>query len=60
MAMPIQPTPILRGDDAIQFFKMVERDLKTPAKYVKTPKIENARKLVKEYKGYGKYDRLDS
>lgn len=49
MAMQIAPTPILKGEDARQFLEKIENDLNRPAKYTPTPKIEAARKLVKEY-----------
>jgi hypothetical protein len=49
MAMKIAPTPILKGEDALRFVKKIEEDLQRPAKYTQTPKIENARMLVKEY-----------
>ncbi len=49
MALPIAPTPLLRGKDAERFVRTVARDLKHPASYVPTPKLEEARKLVRQY-----------
>ena len=45
---PIKPTPILRGKHARRFWRMVERDLKTPLGLVPTPKLEEARRLIVE------------
>jgi hypothetical protein len=49
MALPITPTPVLEGEDAENFIRRLHEDLKTPATLVPTPKIEQARKLVREY-----------
>lgn len=49
MALPIQPTPILRGKAARAFEKMINQGLETPAYLKDTPKIEQARKSVKKY-----------
>jgi len=49
MARPIQPTPILRGKEAKKFEIKIEQDLQIPAYLKATPKIEQARKSVKEY-----------
>lgn len=49
MALPISPTPLLDSEQAKVFFQKVWEDLKRPATYKSTPKLENARKLVQEY-----------
>ena len=49
MAIAIAPTPILKNEDAVNFTKKIEEDLKKPATLVPTPKIETARKLINEY-----------
>lgn len=47
--MEIAPTPVLRGEYALEFERKIEQGLKKPAKLIPTPKIENARKLVIAY-----------
>lgn len=49
MAMPIAPTPVLKGKEVIDFQKRLDADLKRPAKLVETPKLEQARELVKQH-----------
>jgi len=49
MALPIGDTPILGKKEAIRFSKQIKEGLKRPSKLIPTPKIENARKIVKEY-----------
>ncbi len=49
MAMKVAPTPVLKGQDARRFIEKIEHDLNRPAEYTPTPKIEAARKMVKEY-----------
>ena len=49
MALPIASTPILEGEDAINFLNIIEKDLKTPAKLTPTPKLEEAKKLIRKY-----------
>jgi hypothetical protein len=49
MALPIAPTPILRGKDAERFDARVREDLERPTSAVATPKLENAKLLVREY-----------
>jgi glutamate formiminotransferase len=49
MALPIQPTPILKGKIAKEFEKRIQHDLQIPAYLKPTPKIEEARKAVKQY-----------
>lgn len=49
MALPIAPTPVLCGSDAVDFFKTVCNDLKKPVGPVPTPKLEQARALIMKY-----------
>ena len=49
MALPIQPTPILKGKAAEKFEKKIQHDLQVPVCLKATPKIENARKIVKQH-----------
>jgi hypothetical protein len=49
MALPIEPTPVLRGRDAKKFENKIKEDLKHPVHLKPTPKLEEARTLVKEY-----------
>lgn len=49
MALPIAPTPILTGQDADEFDKKMEHGLKNPVYPVPTPKLNNAKRLIKEY-----------
>ena len=49
MAMPIAPTPILKGRTARKFDKIIEEGLKSPVGIISTPHLEKARLLVKEY-----------
>jgi hypothetical protein len=49
MALPIAPTPVLRGKDAERFDARVMEDLKNPTYAIATPKLENAKLLVREY-----------
>ena len=48
MALPIGATPELKGKDAEDFLLKLDEDLKNPVGLVLTPKIEDARKLIKE------------
>ncbi len=49
MAMPIAPTPVLQGKEAVDFQKRLDDDLKRPVELKKTPKLEKARELIKRY-----------
>ena len=49
MLPPISATPILRGKDAEKFLAMVCEDSKIPAGPVPTPKLEQAKKFIREY-----------
>lgn len=54
MALPISPTPVLRGRDAKRFDEKIIVDLKTKMPLIATPKLEEARKLAIEYANKGK------
>ncbi len=47
MALPIAPTPVLKGKEAADFLAKVERDLKNPVGYVPTPRLAKAREIIK-------------
>jgi hypothetical protein len=49
MALPIAPTPILRGKDARDFEKKIKSDLQKPTALVPTPKLDAARALIQQY-----------
>jgi hypothetical protein len=49
MALPIAATPVLKGKAAADFLRTIEDDLKTPAKMIPTPKLGQARELIKKY-----------
>ena len=49
MAMPIAPTPILKGKEAVDFQKRLDADLNRPAIIVETPRLEKARELIRKY-----------
>ena len=49
MALPVAATPILKGKDASNFLHKIENDLKKPLKYTSTPKLDQAKKLVRKY-----------
>jgi len=53
MAIPIAATPVLKGKDANAFLNDVEQKLKKPAKYVSTPKLEQAKELIRKYAARG-------
>ena len=48
MATPITPTPVLEGKEAADFLRMLlrDQDVKIPLK--KLPRIEEARKQIRE------------
>jgi len=54
MALPISPTPVLRGKDAREFEKKICEGLKRPSYLTATPKLDEARKLAREYANKGK------
>jgi hypothetical protein len=49
MARPIEPTPVLRGNEARDFEKRLKQNLEVPSYLQPTPKLEDARRLVKEH-----------
>ena len=49
MAMPIAPTPVLQGKEAVEFQKRLDADLNRPARLKETPKLKEARNLIKQY-----------
>ncbi len=49
MALPIAPTPVLEGEDAIRFMKHIEWGLKNPVGPVPTPKLKNGIKKIKAH-----------
>ena len=49
MALPIAATPVLEGKDAKQFLDTIKNDLETPVALTATPKLEQARELIRDY-----------
>jgi len=49
MALPIAPTPILRGREAKKFDEKLANDLKNPTTLKPTPMLEEARRIVRSY-----------
>jgi hypothetical protein len=49
MARPITPTPKLDVKSSRKFLRDVEKNLTKPARLVPTPKLSEAKKLVKQY-----------
>lgn len=49
MALPIAPTPILRGKDVDRFNKMVADGLKKGDTLPPLPNLDNAARKIKEY-----------
>ena len=49
MALPITPTPVLRGKDAREFDRRIKEGLNKPTTLIATPNLEGARKLAIEY-----------
>lgn len=49
MALPIAPTPELRGKDAENFLKRVQDQENTPVSLVPTPKLKLAKKKVNHF-----------
>lgn len=48
MALPIRPTPILEGEEVIDFWRKVEQGLKEPSTYVPTPNLWKVVELIKK------------
>lgn len=46
MALPIKPTPILRGREATQFQKKVKEKLGKPVKRAPRPNMEKAKRIA--------------
>ncbi|WP_321419329.1 hypothetical protein [uncultured Desulfobacter sp.] len=49
MAIPIAPTPVLKGKEVVDFQKRLDADLKRPAKFIETPKLGKGKELLKQY-----------
>ncbi|NOX25697.1 MAG: hypothetical protein GXP59_06220 [Deltaproteobacteria bacterium] len=49
MALPIAATPVLKGREASDFLRQIEKDLQKPLTYTPTPKLGQAKKLIKKY-----------
>ncbi len=47
MALPIAPTPVLEGEDAIRFMEHIEWGLKNPVGPVPTPKKNDLLKKIR-------------
>ncbi len=50
MALPIAPTPVLEGEDAIRFMEHIEWGLKNPVGPVPTPKKNNLLRKIRKNK----------
>ena len=49
MALQVAPTPVLKGKDVERFDKLVKEGLKKRTKLVPTPKLDEARRKIREY-----------
>ena len=49
MALPIAPTPILRGKDVDKFNKIIEEGLKNKKPLPPLPDLSKARRKIREY-----------
>lgn len=49
MALPVKPTPYLKGREAKNFEKRLEEDLKKPARLIDTPRLQQAKQKLEEY-----------
>ncbi|AII58752.1 hypothetical protein X792_05140 [Dehalococcoides mccartyi CG1] len=49
MALPISPTPVLRGKEAASFLTRMHENENKPVSIIPTPKLDQVAKLVKEY-----------
>jgi hypothetical protein len=54
MALPIAPTPILWGREAKKFEQRLADDLNNPTTLKPTPKLEEARRIVRSHVDDGK------
>ena len=48
MALPIKPTPTLKGDRVIDFYKEIEKNSNAPKKELVKPDSSKITKLLKE------------
>ncbi len=46
MALPIKPTPVLRGDEAKDFERRVDEGRKVPLRTTCAPSLDRAKKAV--------------
>ncbi len=53
MALPIAATPDLKGREASDFLRRIEKDLQKPLTYTPTPKLGQAKELIKKYVAKG-------
>jgi hypothetical protein len=49
MALPVTPTPILKGKQATRFINMISRDAQRPSYPIPTPKLGEAQQLIQRY-----------
>lgn len=49
MTLPIAATPVLTGQDAVNFFRTIAKDSEKPSRLIPTPKLEEARRLIREH-----------
>ena len=49
MAKPIEPTPVLKGEQAVQFLVSVYANENKPVRLTPTPKLDKAYELAKKY-----------
>jgi hypothetical protein len=47
MALPITPTPILEGKEAVDFLYKIEKGLENPLTYIPTPNLWKVKGLIK-------------
>jgi hypothetical protein len=48
MALPIGETPTLDEKEVKEFFEIIAKDLKVPAKAIATPRLDQALKKIRE------------
>ena len=49
MALPIAATPVLTGREAAKFIATLHRDAQKPVGLTPTPKLDEARELIKKH-----------
>jgi hypothetical protein len=54
MARPITATPKLNSEESKAFLKRMKKDVKVPLRLLPTPKLEEARDLIREHAKNGK------